>query len=68
MADPNTIINATMIAREGLRLLKNNLVMGSQVYRGIEEEFPGKPKKGGTVQIRKPVRFNVTKSRVRTPW
>ena len=66
MADPNTIINATMIAREGLRLLKNNLVMGSQVYRGIEEEFPGKPKKGGTVQIRKPVRFNVTKSRVRT--
>mgnify|MGYP000279675303 CR=1 FL=1 len=66
MADPNTLINATMIAREALRLLKNNLVMGSRVYRGYEEEFPGNPKKGGTVQIRKPVRFTVTKSRVRT--
>ncbi len=66
MADPNTLINATMIAREALRLLKNNLVMGSQVYRGYESEFPGTPKKGGTVQIRKPVRFVVTKSRVRT--
>ncbi len=66
MADPNTLINATMIAREALRLLKNNLVMGSQVYRAYESEFPGTPKKGGTVQIRKPVRFNVTKSRVRT--
>ena len=66
MADPNTLINATMIAREALRLLKNNLVMGSQVYRGYETEFPGTPKKGGTVQIRKPVRFNVTKSRVRS--
>jgi hypothetical protein len=40
--------------------------MGSQVYRGYETEFPGTPRKGGTVQIRKPVRFNVTKSRVRT--
>lgn len=66
MSDPNTVINATMIAREGLRLLKNNLVLGPNIYRGYEEEFPGKPKKGGTVQIRKPVRFNVTKSRVRT--
>src|SRR3972149_144267 len=66
MADPNTLINATMIAREALRLLKNNLVMGSRVYRAYESEFPGTPKKGGTVQIRKPVKFNVTKSRVRT--
>ena len=66
MADPNTLITATMIAREALRLLKNNLVMGSQVYRDYETEFPGTPKKGGTVQIRKPVRFNVTKSRVRS--
>ncbi len=66
MADPNTLITATMIAREALRLLKNNLVMGSSVYRGYESEFPGTPRKGGTVQIRKPVKFTVTKSRVRT--
>ncbi len=55
-----------MIAREALRLLKNNLVMGKAVYRAYETEFPGNPKKGGTVTIRKPVRFQVTKSRVRT--
>jgi hypothetical protein len=62
----NTLLTPTMIAREALRLLKNNLVMGSSVYRGYETEFPGSPKKGGTVQIRKPVKFRVTKSRVRT--
>lgn len=65
MADPNTLLTPTMIAREALRLLKNNLVMGSSVYRAYESEFPGSPKKGGTVQIRKPVKFTVTKSRVR---
>lgn len=54
-----------MIAKEALRLLKNNLVMGNLVYRDYESEFPGKPKVGGSVQIRKPVKFKVTKSRVR---
>ncbi len=61
----HTILTATMIAREGLRLLKNNLVMGNQVYRAYESEFPGSPKKGGTVRIRKPNKFTVTKSRTR---
>ena len=54
-----------MIAKEALRLFKNNLVMGNLVYRDYEAEFPGAPKKGGSVQIRKPVKFKVTKSRVR---
>jgi hypothetical protein len=65
MASTNILLTPTIIAREALRLLKNNLVMGSQVYRAYESEFPGSPKKGGTVTIRKPVKFLVTKSRTR---
>ena len=61
----NSTLSPTIIAREALRLLKNNLVMGNLVYRAYEKEFPGNPKKGGTVTIRKPVKFLVTKSRVR---
>ncbi len=62
----NSTLSPTIIAREALRLLKNNLVMGSNVYRDYEAEFPGEPKKGGTVTIRKPVKFTVTKARTRT--
>ena len=65
MGHTHTLLTPTMIAKEGLRLLKNNLVMGNLVYRDYEREFPGGPKKGGSVQIRKPVKFRVTKSRVR---
>ena len=62
----NTTLSPTIIAREALRLLKNNLVMGNLVYRAYESEFPGNPKKGGTVTIRKPVKFTATKARTRT--
>lgn len=61
----NALLSPTMIAKEALRLFKNNLVMGSLVYMDYEKEFPGAPKKGGSVQIRKPVKFRVTKSRIR---
>ena len=66
MANTHILLTPTVIAKEALRLLKNNLVMGSRVYRGYEEEFPGAPKKGGTMRIRKPVKFTVTKARTRT--
>jgi len=66
MANTNTFLTPTIIAKEALMLLKNNLVMGSNVYRDYEAEFPGDPKKGGTVTIRKPVKFSVTKARTRT--
>ena len=66
MTATHDLLTPTMIAREALMLLKNNLVMGSSVYRAYEREFPGSPKKGGSVQIRKPVKFQVTKSRVRS--
>lgn len=65
MAVSNVLLTPTIIAKEALRLLKNNLVMGNQVYRAYESEFPGAPKVGGSVQIRKPVKFKVTKSRIR---
>lgn len=66
MANTHTLLTPTIIAKEALRLLKNNLVMGSRVYRGYEGEFPGGPKKGGSMQIRKPVKFTTTKARTRT--
>jgi hypothetical protein len=40
--------------------------MGNLVHRAYETEFPGMPKKGGTVTIRKPVKFDVTKARTRS--
>ncbi len=60
------LLTPTIIAKEALRLLTNNLVMGNLVYRAYEKEFPGTPKKGGTVTIRKPVKFSVTKARARS--
>ena len=61
----HSFLTPTMIAREALMILKNNLVMGSRVYRAYEAEFPGAPKKGGSVYIRKPNKFTVTKARTR---
>jgi len=62
----HTLLSPTIIAKEALRLLTNNLVMGNLVYRDYESEFPGSPKKGGSVQIRKPVKFKVAKTRIRS--
>lgn len=58
---PNSLLTPTDIALEALRLLKNNLVMGANVHREYKREFV---KKGSTVNIRKPVRFAVTKGTV----
>ncbi len=62
----HTLLTPTIIAKEALRLFTNNLVMGNLVYRDYESEFPGAPKKGGTVTIRKPVKFRVAKTRIRS--
>lgn len=50
----NTIITPTLIAREALMQLENKLVMGNLVHREYKQEFV---KVGGTVNIRKPVKF-----------
>jgi hypothetical protein len=55
-----------MIAKEALMKLRNNLVMGDKVHRSYEMEFPGAPKKGGSVTIRKPNKFKVTTGRTRS--
>lgn len=52
---PNTIVTPSMIAKEALMQLENNLVLANQVHRTFEKEFTGG--QGSTVSIRKPVKF-----------
>jgi hypothetical protein len=65
MAGSHSLLSPTVIAKEALRLLKNNLVMGNLVYRGYESEIPGSPKNAGSLLVRKPVKFKVTATRAR---
>jgi hypothetical protein len=58
----NTLITPTMIAKEALMQLDNNLVYGNIVHRGYENEFGqvmNGNKPGDTIRIRKPVQFSV---------
>jgi len=52
---PNTIITPTIVAKEALMRLKNNLVLGNLVYRGYSEEFAKGT--GDTVKIKTPAMF-----------
>lgn len=51
----NALVTPSMIAKEALMQLKNNMVMGNQVHREYKKEFSGG--QGDTVSIRKPVKF-----------
>lgn len=62
MGSTHTLLTPTVIAKESLMRLKNNLVMGNRVHRNHEMEFN---KIGGSVTIRKPVKFTVTTGRTR---
>ena len=62
MGSTHTLLTPTVIAKEALMRLKNNLVMGNRVHRDYEQEFK---KIGGTVTIRKPIKFTVTTGRTR---
>ena len=53
-ASSNTLITPSIIAKEALMQLENNLVMGSLVHRDYSKEFN---KVGSTISIRKPVKF-----------
>jgi hypothetical protein len=58
----NTFVNPTMVAREALRQLENNCVMGRLSYRGYEEEWKKNPngyKIGSSVTVKAPVYFRV---------
>jgi hypothetical protein len=56
----NSVLTSSVIAKEALMLLDNNLVLGNLVNRAYEDEMQ-KPvngyKKGGTVQIRRPAKY-----------
>jgi hypothetical protein len=70
MTATNTLINPSIIAKEALRLLDNNLVFGSLVNRSYEDEFAKKSngnKPGDTISIRKPVRYTVRDGAVASP-
>lgn len=58
----NTTLTASIIAREAVRVLDNELVMAKKVFRGYEEDFDMKPngyEVGDTISIRKPTDFTV---------
>ncbi len=50
----NTLINPSIIAKEALFHLENNIIMGQKVHRQYKREFV---KIGDSVTIRKPVKF-----------
>jgi hypothetical protein len=54
----NTLLTPTVIAKEALMLLENNLVMGKLVNRVYESEL-GTAKVGDTVLVRKPVKASL---------
>jgi hypothetical protein len=54
MAD--SLLTPSVIAKEALMQLENNLVMGMKVHRQYKKEFV---KVGDTVSIRRPVKFDV---------
>lgn len=55
---PNTLITPSMIAKEALMQLENNLVFANRVHREYVKEFRGG--QGSTVSIRRPVKFQTT--------
>ncbi|KKL15172.1 hypothetical protein LCGC14_2508260 [marine sediment metagenome] len=57
------ILTPSVIAKEAMFQLENNLVMGNLVHRDYRKEFV---KVGETVSIRKPVKFTVTDGATRT--
>ena len=63
MASSNTLLTPTVIAKEALMQLVNNLGMSKNVYREYKNEFA---KVGGTVTIRKPNKFRATKAQARS--
>jgi hypothetical protein len=63
MGNSNTFLTPTIIAKEALMMLENEMVMGSKVHRDYKNEFK---KIGETLTIRAPNKYTVTKARTRT--
>ena len=58
------LVSSTIIAKESLRMLENQLGMSKMVYRDWENQFA---KDGDTLGIRKPNVFRASKQRTRVP-
>ena len=58
------LVSSTIIAKESLRMLENQLGMSKMVYRDWENSFA---KDGDTLGIRKPNVFRASKQRTRVP-
>lgn len=63
MASSNTLLTPTIIAKEALMQLVNNLGMASNVYKAYKNEFV---KVGSTITVRKPNKFRATDAQART--
>lgn len=59
----NAIITPSIIAKEAVMQLENNMVMGNNVHREYKKEFV---KVGDTVNVRMPVDFTVTDGATRS--
>lgn len=55
----NTLITSDMIAKEGMRLLKNNLTFTRGVNRKVEKEFNSDIETGDTVNVKLPAQYTV---------
>ena len=57
----NSLLNISMITKESLRILKNNLGFASGVNRQYDDQFAKSGAKiGSVINIRKPVRYTVS--------
>jgi len=63
MASSNTLLTPTVIAKEALMMLTNNLGMSRHVYTAYKNEFV---KVGQTITVRKPNKFRATKTQARS--
>lgn len=58
----NTILTNSLIAKEALAVLENEMVMGNLVHRGYEDEFDNKMngyQPGATITIKKPPKYTL---------
>ena len=58
----NTVLTASVIAKEAIMQLDNHLVMGKEVFRGYEEEFNKSIngyERGASISIKRPMDFVV---------
>lgn len=63
----NTLLSTSVIAREAIMQLENNLVLSKRVFRGYEEDIKDQykgNKPGGTISIRRPVQYTVREGSV----